>query len=349
VNPLILVVALSAAVVLFSGSSRGQSLCPIERVVGQIEKIAGDPMAVHILRRGHEVPAIQNACILFGDEVDVGPEATVTIDTTKGQHLVGGHYDPEWVVPEAKEAASPDASAFLTALYNGIFGSARMGSASAVGRAPGRGSGPCPQSPARPPPLLPLDRLNQTRQEIGSDLRFITAAWKPLPDPITVQATLRGAGGQPVIDGDSCWEAHLRLPLPTGALRQNKHLTLEISDGRDSPLRYDIVVVEPSKLPQPRVKLHAEWQLGAWRASPPQNRERSLIQSLDCRPRLKMPWVRNASWRRYGPKRVLRNERNAAAVERRLRVGLTLWLYRRRMPAPGALLPYRHPRRQGFG
>ena len=272
--------------------------CPIDEVVAVIRSVAGDPTKTHIKRahpdaekdakdakdakneqKGVGEPADEHAksdtCIDYGDRLEAGPEAVVTIETTKGKRHIGGSYDPVFQAPEASEAVSPGAMSYVASLYHNLFSRS-----SPTVYATGRGLEDCQQAEEEALPLVPLDRLGQTHQEIGADLKEIVAAWKPSAPPHSVQATLRGRDGTAIARADSCGSAHVTLPLRPGDLHPNDALTLEIVDGRGERLDYDLIVVEPKDLPVPPGPLPSEWLIAAWRlaAGPPETRLDSIAR-----------------------------------------------------------------------
>src|ERR1700728_1995815 len=200
--------------------------CPIEQVVGQIHKIVGDPGVIHLHRDGQEIPATPDGCILYGDRLVVGMKATVTIDTAKGPVLVGDDSVQDWQVPAAHGAASPSISAFLDTLFHGVISEARPHTDYLMSR----GLEQCLPSSSSASPLLPLERLRQTRQQIGADLPVLAAAWAPSGDRRDVEVRLISSDGKIIANEHTCQESHLFLPLPTGELHVGDHLTLEVTD-----------------------------------------------------------------------------------------------------------------------
>jgi hypothetical protein len=278
--------------------------CSIDEVVAVIRSVAGNATKTHIKRahpaaekdaedakdvkdmkdekseqKGVGDPADEHAksdtCIDYGDRLEAGPEAVVTIETTKGKRHIGGSYDPVFQAPEASEAVSPGAMSYVASLYHNLFSRS-----SPTVYATGRGLEDCQQAEEEALPLVPLDRLGQTHQEIGADLKEIVAAWKPSAAPHSVQATLRGRDGNAIARADSCGSAHVTLPLRPGDLHPNDALTLEIVDGRGGRLDYDLIVVEPKELPAPPGPLPSEWLIAAWRlaAGPPETRLDSIAR-----------------------------------------------------------------------
>ncbi|MGA8582559.1 MAG: hypothetical protein WB715_01700 [Roseiarcus sp.] len=272
--------------------------CSIDEVVAVIRLVAGDPTKTHIKRahpdagkdakdakdakneqKGVGDPADEHAksdtCIDYGDRLEAGPEAVVTIETTKGKRHIGGSYDAVFQAPEASEAVSPGAMSYVASLYHNLFSRS-----SPTVYATGRGLEDCQQAEEEALPLVPLDRLGQSHQEIGADLKEIVAAWKPSAPPHSVQATLRGKDGAAIARADSCGSAHVTLPLRPGDLHPNDALTLEIVDGRGERLDYDLIVVEPKDLPVPPGPLPSEWLTAAWRlaAGPPETRLDSIAR-----------------------------------------------------------------------
>jgi hypothetical protein len=278
--------------------------CPIDEVVAVIRSVAGNATKTHIKRahpaaekdaedakdvkdmkdekseqKGVGDPADEHAksdtCIDYGDRLEAGPEAVVTIETTKGKRHIGGSYDPVFQAPEASEAVSPGAMSYVASLYHNLFSRS-----SPTVYATGRGLEDCQQAEEEALPLVPLDRLGQTHQEIGADLKEIVAAWKPSAAPHSVQATLRGRDGNAIARADSCGSAHVTLPLRPGDLHPNDALRLEIVDRRGERLDYDLIVVEAKDLPVPPGPLPSEWLIAAWRlaAGPPETRLDSIAR-----------------------------------------------------------------------
>ena len=277
--------------------------CSIDEVVAVIRLVAGDPTKTHIKRahpdagkdakdakdakneqKGVGDPADEHAksdtCIDYGDRLEAGPEAVVTIETTKGKRHIGGSYDAVFQAPEASEAVSPGAMSYVASLYHNLFSRS-----SPTVYATGRGLEDCQQAEEEALPLVPLDRLGQSHQEIGADLKEIVAAWKPSAPPHSVQATLRGKDGAAIARADSCGSAHVTLPLRPGDLHPNDALTLEIVDGRGERLDYDLIVVEPKDLPVPPGPLPSEWLTAAWRlaAGPPETGKPNSTASRDSK------------------------------------------------------------------
>jgi hypothetical protein len=263
--------------------------CPIDEVVAVVRLVAGDATKTHIkrarpddgkdeksdAREPDDEHAKSDTCIRYGDRLEAGPEAVVTIETTKGKRHIGGSYDPEFQAPEASEAVSPGAMSYIASLYHNLF--SRSGTSV---YATGRGLGDCQEAGEEALPLVPLDRLGQTHQEIGADLKEVVAAWKPSAPPRSVQATLREGNGVVIARADACGEAHVALPLRPGDLHPNDALTLEIVDGRGARLDYDLIVVEPKDLPAPPGSLPSQWLIAAWRlaAGPPETRLDSIAR-----------------------------------------------------------------------
>jgi len=266
--------AFAIAEISVSAWARDLASCPIEQSVGKIRKIAGDVGVVHLFRdkpgnvdamhpdskpEQIEVPVAKDTCVWFGDTLKVGEGATLTIETTQGIRHFGGEYDPTWVVPGTQGHASVEWSELLNGLYQDVMGAPRLLASNTMGRA----SDTCPPSVSGSP-LAPLDRLRVTDQQIGADLRVIVAAWAPT-EPRSVRAMLLREDRSPIVQGSTCLNSHLLLPLPLGALHPGSRLTLEISDDRNSKLRYSILVVESSTLSRPSVQVEGGWLLGAWR------------------------------------------------------------------------------------
>src|ERR1700723_3509229 len=153
-----------------------EKACPIARVVARVQSVAGDAEKAEIKRAptGDVVPATPGACVLYGDRLEAGPEAVVTIETTNGVRHVGGQYDPVFEAPEAVEAVSPGVGSYVGALYHNLFRKNAL-TVYATGRASlldAAGEAPDQCVPARDgeSPLAPLDRLPRTRQRVGAGL-----------------------------------------------------------------------------------------------------------------------------------------------------------------------------------
>jgi hypothetical protein len=246
------------------GAAADSASCPIEQVVGQIQRIEGDQRVVHIHRNNREIPLTPRACILYCDVLEAGIDAEVTIDTAKGTRHVGGSFEPKWEAPGARSKAAPNVSVFLSTLFNELMSPTRRQTIFMWSRG-GVDPSECAPSGVSGLPLLPLRRLQGADQIVGADLRYIVAAWMPSLEPRDVQARFLGADGIPIVQSHTCLDAHLVMPLPMGRLHPGDHLALEITDGQGESMRYNIIVVEPTTLPQPTVKLQEEWLLAAWR------------------------------------------------------------------------------------
>jgi hypothetical protein len=263
-----------------------EKACPIARVVARVQSVAGDAQKAEIKHAptGGGVPATPGACVLYGERLEVGPEAVVTIETTNGVRHVGGQYDPVFAAPEAVEAVSPGVSSYVGALYRSLFAGNVM-TAAATGRASlldatGEAPDTCVPAQEGASPLVPLDRLGETRQRIGADLAEIVAAWKPSGRPHSVRAILRGKEGGVISQAETCSSAHVALPLRPGDVHPNETLTLEVVDGRGGRLTYELIVVEPKDLPLPPAAIPSQWLVAAWRlaAGPPDTRLDSLAR-----------------------------------------------------------------------
>jgi hypothetical protein len=263
-----------------------EKACPIARVVARVQSLAGDAQKAQIKRAptGDVAPARPGACVLYGERLEVGPEAVVTIETTNGVRHVGGQYDPVFAAPDAVEAVSPGVSSYVGALYRSLFAESVM-TAAATGRASlldatGEAPDQCVPAQEGASPLVPLDRLGETRQRIGADLAEIVAAWKPSGRPHSVRAILRGKEGGVISQAETCSSAHVALPLRPGDVHPNETLTLEVVDGRGGRLTYELIVVEPKDLPLPPAAIPSQWLVAAWRlaAGPPDTRLDSLAR-----------------------------------------------------------------------
>jgi hypothetical protein len=263
-----------------------EKACPIARVVARVQSVAGDAQKAQIKRAptGDVAPATPGACVLYGERLEVGPEAVVTLETTNGVRHVGGQYDPVFAAPEAVEAVSPGVSSYVGALYRSLFAGNVM-TAAATGRASlldatDEAPDQCVPAQEGASPLIPLDRLAVTRQRIGADLSKIIAAWKPSAHPHSVRAILRGKEGGVISQAETCSSGHVALPLRPGDIHANETLTLEVVDGRGGKLTYELIVVEPKDLPLPPANIPSQWLVAAWRlaAGPPDTRLDSLAR-----------------------------------------------------------------------
>jgi hypothetical protein len=285
--------ALSAASLVVGALGAGPSLavadekaCPIARVVASVQSVSGDAAKAEIKRapNGDIVPVTPGACVLYGDRLEVGLEAVVTIETTSGVRHVGGPYDPAFAAPEADETVSPGVASYVGAFYRSLFTKSVL-TAAATGRASlidaaGEAAEPCIPDKEAASPLAPLNRLAETRQRIGADLTEIVAAWKPSDRPHSVRAILRGKDGRVIGQAETCSAGHVALPLRPGDIHPNDMLTLEVVDGRGGRLTYELSVVEPKYLPQPPVAAPSHWLVAAWRlaAGPPDTRLDSIAR-----------------------------------------------------------------------
>jgi hypothetical protein len=285
----VLVAALGAAP---NFAAADEKACPIARVVARIQSVAGDAQKAEIKRAptGELVPATPGACVLYGDRLEAGPEAVVTIETTNGVRHVGGQYDPVFAGPEAVEAVSPGVGSYVGAFYRSLFTRSVL-TAAATGRASlldatGEAPDKCVPAQEAASPLAPLDRLAETRQRIGADLTKIVAAWKPSGQPHSVRAILHGKEGGVISQAETCSSGHVALPLRPGDIHPNETLTLEVVDGRGGRLTYELIVVEPKDLALPPADIPSQWLVAAWRlaAGPPDTRLDSLAR-LQTAPR----------------------------------------------------------------
>ena len=193
----ILAANLAAAILVARPSHAGADdrTCPIDQVVAVIRLVTGDATKTHIKRarrddekdakneqkdvaEPNDEHATSDTCLGYGDRLEAGPEAVVTIETTKGKRHIGGSYDAVFQAPEASEAVTPGAMTYVTSLYHDLFSRSGL-----TVYATGRALEDCQQAEDEASPLAPLDRLRQTRQQIGADLTEIVAAWKPSVQP----------------------------------------------------------------------------------------------------------------------------------------------------------------------
>jgi hypothetical protein len=257
-----------------------RSDCPFEQMVGRVEQITGDAMGAQILRTGHPIAVTEHACILYGDQVTAGLGTTLVIDTAVGQQHVGGIYDSVWTVPPAREQATQSASALLTTIFHGLLEPSRRLTTTTASRGPAA----C-RDTGHPPPLATLDRLVETEQRIGADLRGIAVGWHPLAAPADVRARLLGVNGA-LVAAVACGDAPIILPLAAGMLRPGGHLLLEVSDGTGTNVSYRLTVLDPGRLPAPPLRFPEDWQTAAWRlASGPPNTRLDSISRLVFAPR----------------------------------------------------------------
>lgn len=282
---------LAAAIVVGPDfAAADEKACPMDRVVAVVRSVDGDPTKAAIRRAttGDQVTPIKpvtptpGMCILNGDRLEAGPQAVVTLETGSEFRHVGGQYDPVFEAPPANEAVSPGVVAYINSYYHRLFSKSAQ-TVYATGRAldaTGEAPGQCVPAQEAAPPLAPLDRLADSRQRIGADLREIVAAWKPAGQMHSVRATLRGKDGKAIAQAETCSSAHVALPLPAGAAQPNDVLTLEITDGSPGRLTYELVVVEPKELPLPPAATQSQWLMAAWRlaAGPPDTRLDSIAR-----------------------------------------------------------------------
>jgi hypothetical protein len=264
--------------------------CPMDRVVAVVRSVDGDPTKAAITRAptdGQVAPTkpitpTPGMCILHGDRLEAGPQAIVTLETGSELRHVGGQYDPVFEAPPANETVSPGVVAYINSYYHRLFSKSAQ-TVYATGRAmeaTGEAPDQCVSAQEGAPPLVPLDRLANSRQRIGADLREIVAAWKPAEPLRSVQATLRGKEGNAIAHAQTCSSAHVALPLPAGVAHPNDVLTLEITDGSPGRLIYELIVVEPKALPLPPAATQSQWLIAAWRlaAGPPDTRLDSIAR-----------------------------------------------------------------------
>jgi hypothetical protein len=279
----LLVAALGAAP---SVAAADEKSCPLARVVATVQSVTGDAAKAEIKRgpNGDIVPVTPGACVLYGDRLEVGLEAVVTIETTSGVRHVGGPYDPVFAAPQAVEAVSPGVGSYVGAFYHNLFAKSVL-TAAATGRASlieatGETPEQCVPDREAASPLAPLDRLAETRQRIGADLAEIIAAWKPSERPHSVRAILRGKDGRVISQAETCSAGHVVLSLQDGDLHPMETLTLEVVDGRGGRLAYELSVVKPQDLPRPPVAAPSQWLIAAWRlaAGPPDTRLDSIAR-----------------------------------------------------------------------
>ena len=231
------------------------------------------------------VPATPGACVLYGDRLEAGPEAVVTIETTSGVRHVGGQYDPVFEAPEAVEAVSPGVASYVGALYRSLFAKSVMTAAAtgraslleATGEAPDT-MRPCPGSgvasrPARSARRDPSADRRRSRRDRCS-METVRAAAFGAGDP----ARERGPRDQLRLKPAAA--RHVALPLRPGDIHPNETLTLEIVDGRGGKLTYELIVVEPKDLPLPPAAMPSQWLVAAWRlaAGPPDTRLDSIAR-----------------------------------------------------------------------
>jgi hypothetical protein len=263
-----------------------EKACPIARVVARVQSVAGDAEKAEIKRAPNAdvVPATPGACVLYGDRLEAGPEAVVTIETTNGVRHVGGQYDPVFEAPEAVEAVSPGVASYVGAFYRSLFTGSVL-TAYATGRASfldatGEAPDKCVPAHEAASPLVPLDRLAETRQRIGADLAKLVAAWKPSGQPHSVRAILQRKDGRVIGQAETCSTGHVSLPLRPGNLHPNETLTLEVVDKQGGRLTYELIVVEPKDLPLPPADIQSQWLVAAWRlaAGPPDTRLDSIAR-----------------------------------------------------------------------
>jgi hypothetical protein len=121
----------------------------------------------------------------------------------------------------------------------------------------------CPPSSGTPPPLAPVQRLDQTSQQIGADLHTVVAMWAPAAQSRLVRAQLLRADGSVIVRASTCGANSLALAVED--LHPGDHLTLVMNDTLDGALHYDITVVAPDSMPQPPAKVTQDWLAATWR------------------------------------------------------------------------------------
>ena len=262
--------------------------CPMDQVVAVVRSVDGDPTKAAIQRATTDgqvtptTPITRGMCILRGDRLEAGPQAVVTLETGSELRHVGGQYDPVFEAPQAVETVSPGVVAYIKSYYHRLF-SKNVQTVYATGRAldaTGEAPDKCVPAHEAASPLVPLDRLAETRQRIGADLAKLVAAWKPSGQPHSVRAILQRKDGRVIGQAETCSTGHVSLPLRPGNLHPNETLTLEVVDKQGGRLTYELIVVEPKDLPLPPADIQSQWLVAAWRlaAGPPDTRLDSIAR-----------------------------------------------------------------------
>ena len=230
--------------------------CPIELQAGRVISITGDPGTVR-LKHGTKLLSVSpDTCLLYGDQLEAGLSAVVTIDTISGRIEIGRNSNPTWRAPEARGGESPRAMAMLAKLFHGVMDPADMNITSASGRELGHSAEAS---------LVPLRCLPRIEQIIGMDLPMLTVAWTPSSGPLVVHARLLTSNGRTIVQASTHGQSYVDLPLEPRTLYPAAHLTLEITDDSGDTLRYPLLVVEPAELPTAPPDLPLAWEVAAWR------------------------------------------------------------------------------------
>jgi len=237
--------------------------CPIEEVVAQIQTVSGNGTAARIRRKNLVIPARPNDCILYEDIVEAGETVEIIINTTNGRVIhVGEDYDPSWTAPKAKGTTPSHFIETLGKAFKNTFSPARNRSDYANSRG---SSKECEDNTNVRMEILPLQRLKEQVQTIGSDLKFVVAGWKPLAGNESVYVVLRNLDGDNILQTRVCRTNYVVLPIGVGKLKPGEKLTLDISSRQATRLRYQLNVTDPSSLPHPLEQIGDDWVLGAWR------------------------------------------------------------------------------------
>jgi hypothetical protein len=235
--------------------------CAIDKIAGQVKAKSGKDITISITRNGQPSPTKLPTCVEYGDRLEVGPAITVHVETATEEFDIPRDANPRWDVPPADNPPARSTGQIFAALWHAVTGPREallIHAASRVGMA-------CPPANGTPPPLAPVQRLAETDQQIGADLRVVVAMWKPTTETRLVRAKLLRADDSVVAQAAGCRGSSLPLPVHADELHPGDRLNLLITDNHGGSLRYNIIVVAPDKLPQPPEQLAQDWLTATWR------------------------------------------------------------------------------------
>jgi hypothetical protein len=264
--------ALAVAVLMLSpalieaAEAEGPHRCAIDQVAGQVKWQAGAKRELRITAGGHAFTVSLPTCIEYGDHLqgpDHDPGIFVQVNTaTESFDRVPLNEDSDWSVPQpSTPPVKGPWTQFLSVVWQGLTGPTTRISFYAAARA----ASACPPAHGAPPPLAPVGRLSETNQRIGADLRAIVAMWQPSPEPRLVRAKLLRSDGSVMVQGATCRDSNVVLPLRSTDLHAGDSLVLQLTDTQGGSLRYTLAVVAPDSLPQPPVKPPQDWLVAMWR------------------------------------------------------------------------------------
>ena len=265
------VVQLASAVILFDVLGLAPALgadplnaldearaCPIDQVAGQILDSSGPTGGVRLWRNGRLIPISQNACVLYGDKLEVSRGSTVNVVTAQDTLAFSGSgKTARWTPVSPTGPSSPGVIGVLQGAFGQLF---------APNRAPpvpgfARGSDTCSNRDDPGPPMAPLARFPIVPQMLGNDLSEIFAVWSGGSPNVTV--TLLRQDGVVIASAHSCWSHFSELLLSNGALQPGERLTLRIGDAHGDTLSYPVEIVSRDALPSPAERMD-DWIRGAW-------------------------------------------------------------------------------------